>query len=256
MRILALLPDDSLRTVQRCIGSRDILARAATAGELVDGANPRTVDAVVIDPLVLDEAEWASVRAALRLARVPVLLYSSLVPEALRRVLAAAAHGTREVLFRGVDDDPAAVQRRLAALGSSAPPALLLTSLATHIARLPSDLQRATVPLFCAGPVPRWANDVARSADMPRRSVDRWMLRAGLSGTASLLDIARLARTWVPMVVQHGDLTEIAIAAGYRRERMLALHARRIVGVSPAFFGTRLSAEDFVARLALHVVRD
>ena len=82
------------------------------------------------------------------------------------------------------------------------------------------------------------------------------MFRAGLAGTAALLDTARLARVWAPLVDGGMSQAEIAARAGYRRVRMLAVHSRRIVGVSPAYFGSRLSADEFVQRLAQHAVRD
>ena len=145
---------------------------------------------------------------------------------------------------------------KLESLGTPAPPSRVLATLAGRIERLPHVLQRATVPLFCSVPVPRWADDIAQQADVPRRSVDRWMYRAGLSGTAAVLDVARLARTWVPLVAGRMTQGEVAVRNGYCRMRMLAVHARRIVGVSPAYFGTRLSADEFVNRLAQHAIRD
>ena len=81
------------------------------------------------------------------------------------------------------------------------------------------------------------------------------MYRAGLSGTAAVLDVARLARVWSQLVDGRMTQSDVAVRHGYRRMRMLAEHARRIVGVSPSYFGTRLSADEFVNRLAQHAIR-
>lgn len=238
------------------MGSSDTLMRASGALALTRMISARTADAVVIDPTEMDVAEWSRVRLVLQSARIRVLIYTALDPVSVQLVLSASAIGSYEVLFRQIDDDAAAMRRRLEALGTPAPPSRLLSMLAGRIERLPVGLQRATVPLFCAGPVPRWADVLARYADVPRRSVDRWMHRAGLAGTAALLDAARLARVWVPLVDRHDAQLDVAVQGGYRRVRMLAGHARRIVGVSPAHFGKRLTMNEFVDRLAAHAVRD
>ena len=254
MRVLALLPDDSLRALQRALGKQDVIARAIDVGSLTRGVTD-DVDAVVVDPSMLSDAEWARVRPVLESPAVPVMLYAPLDATTVRRVIAASAVGVHELLLRNVDDDPAAIRIRLEKLRSPTPPARVLARLAERIANLPDSVQRATVPLFCAGRVPRWADELARAATLPRRSIDRWMGRAGLSGTASLLDVARLARVWSPLVEQKLPPAVVAGRGGFRRARMLAVHARRIVGVSPAHFGSRLTAEEFVERLERHATR-
>lgn len=257
MQILALLPDDSLQALQRCMGPADSLTRVRGAVSLARAAQQsRRPDAVVIDPSVLSDAEWLQVRIALHSSTVPVLVYAPLLPCAIGRVLVLSAHGSLDVMFRGVDDDPATVRHRLATLGRPEPPARVLGTLAARIEQLPAPLQGATMPLFCAGHVPRWADEMAHRANVPRRSMDRWMSRAGLAGTAALLDTARLAHVWAPLVEHKVALGDVAQQHGYRRVRMLAVHARRIVGISPLHFGTRLSVDEFVGRLVHHAVRD
>ena len=256
MHILTLLPDDSLQALQRCAGPADTLTRVRGAAALTRAAQQsRRPDAVVIDPSVLSDAEWLQVRIALHSSTVPVLVYAPLDPGVIGRVLVLSAHGSLEVMFRGVDDDPAAVRHRLAMLGHPEPPARVLGTLAPRIERLPASLQGATMPLFCAGHVPRWADEMAHRANVPRRSMDRWMSHAGLAGTAALLDATRLAHVWAPLV-EGKSQGEVAQQHGYRRVRMLAVHARRIVGASPLHFGVRLSVDEFVDRLVRHAVRD
>ena len=211
MRIVALLPHGSLQALQRSAGPSDAVTCVSGMLSLTRMVRARNVDAVVIDPAELNEAEWTRAGRLLQSARTPVLVYASLDPVSVRRVLSASALGSHEVLLRNIDDDPAAIRRRLQSLGEPAPPARLLSTLAGRIERLPPVLQGVTVPLFCSGPVARWADGVARQASVPRRSVDRWMFRAGLAGTAALLDAARLARAWVPLVDGRVTLAEVAV---------------------------------------------
>ena len=255
MRIAALLPHDALQVLERCAGPADTLTRVLGAVSLVRALSTLAADVIVIDPSELSATDWIRARHALQAAHVPVLVYASLEPASVKRVLSALALGSPEVLLRGVDDDPAAVRRRLESVEHPTPPARVLATLASRIEKLPESLQGVTVPLFCAGPVPRWVDSIALASGVPRRSVDRCMLRAGLAGTAALLDAARLARVWVPLVDGRMPQAELALRCGYRRFRMLAVHTRRIVGVSPSHLGTRLSADEFVQRLARHAIR-
>lgn len=254
MRIVVLVPDNSLRALQRALGARDVIARAQDVASLAHGISS-DVDAVVIDPSILSESEWLGASQVLESPDVPVLLYAPLDSSTVRRIVAASGVGVHEVMLRDVDDDPAAIRRRLDTLRSPAPPTRVLAAIAARVAQLPTALQSATVPLFCSGRVPRWADDLAAAARLPRRSVDRWFGGAGLAGTASLLDVARLARAWIPIVEEKLTPAEFAVRGGFRRSRMLAVHSRRIVGVSPTHFGVAVNAEEFVARLTRHATR-
>lgn len=255
MKILALLPDDSARALQRALGSSGTVIRVADAGALVRATATTSAHAVVIDPTRLSDAEWANGRVMLQQSRVPVLLYATLAPETIHRVVAASALGVHEVLLRHIDDDSEAILRRLQTIGAPPPPARVLAMLAPRLSHLPESLQGAAVPLFCAGRIPRWADDLARATKLPRRTVDRCVERAGLAGTARLLDVARLARIWLPLVDGNATQLEVATRGGYRRVRMLASHCKRIAGAAPSHLGARMGLDKFVAQLAQHAMR-
>lgn len=256
MRILALLPDDSERALRRALSPLDTLRRVLTAGALAESALADGVNAVVFDPTMLTAAEWVEARVLLEDVSIPVLLYSSLSTASAPRLVEASAVGVHEMLLRGVDDDEVTVRRRLESLLTPEPPAALLSQLAPSILMLPAKLQSVTVPLFCAAPIPRWVEEMAHAAGMPRRSIDRWMERADIGGTATLLDVARLARVWAPIVDRHEPAAAVAVRHGYRRLRILADHTARIVGVAPSGLGAVLSRGAFVSRLAAHAIRN
>jgi len=115
---------------------------------------------------------------------------------------------------------------------------------------LPAPLQAATVGLYGSGPPPRWVSGLVEACGIPRRSVDRWIERAGIHGSAMLLDTARLAHVWEPLVERRTAATEVAEHFGYSCVRRLVTHARRIVGVAPVDFAAELTRETFAQRLA------
>jgi transcriptional regulator GlxA family with amidase domain len=89
-----------------------------------------------------------------------------------------------------------------------------------------------------------------RESGLARRTVDRWMHRGGISGAARLLDTARLARIWEPLVERGRSPQEVAELCGYARPRLLTAHTRRIAGVPPSELHQKFTRETFAARLA------
>jgi AraC-like DNA-binding protein len=255
MRVLAFLPDDSLVALKRALSSADVIGALPDALAIERAIAARRADAIVIDPNSFTSAEWARVSAMPALAHAPVLFYARLDPASVQRVVEASGAGVHEVLLREIDDDAIAIRRRLETLRRPPAPVQVLSRIASRIIALPPALQGTILSLFCAAPVPRWADELARLSSMSRRSVDRWLEHAELAGTASVLDVARLARVWTPIVEQDIPAADVAARSGYRRLRMLALHARKIVGVSPTLFKQQISESAFVDRLTRHAVR-
>lgn len=240
------------------VALRDALPREHPMARVPDvvslAAAAPSVDALVVDPAAVGDAGWLRLRVLLATTRIPVLLYARLSIESARRVVAAAATGAHEVMLRGRDDDAASLRMHLARLRHPAPPAHVMARIADRIMQLPPALEASVVPLFCGAEVPRWAELFARTAGMPRRSVDRWMHRARLASSGSLLDVARLARAWMPMV-RGANPTVLAREGGFGALRIFVAHARRIVGTPPYGFGTTLTEDEFVDRLARHMIR-
>lgn len=213
------------------------------------------VDAVVVDPTIVSDAAWIRLGAALADPGLPVLVYSPLTALTAGRIVAASGTGVHEVLLRGVDDDHGAIRRRLYGLRRPPPPRRVLASLSGRIAMLPPPLQRGSVALFCEGPIPRWAGALASAESVPRRTVDRWLGRVGLAATATLLDVARLSRIWVPLVEDGSPPAKVAHRCGYSGPRAMAVHAQRLLGISPVQLAGGVSADEFVDRLSRRAQR-
>ena len=207
------------------------------------------VDAIVFDPTTLGSAEWTEACSLLEDVSLPVLLYAPLSPTHAPRLVQASAVGVHEMLLRGVDDDPATMRRRLESLREPEPPAAVLSQIAPHMVKLPAQLQSVIVPLFCSARIPRWVEGVALAAGMPRRSIDRWMARAEIGGTATLLDVARLAAVWVPLV----ERREAAAASHLSLERA-STYPDITVGVTVGREGATEARERLIHILTTHRV--
>jgi AraC-like DNA-binding protein len=127
---------------------------------------------------------------------------------------------------------------------------------ASHIAAFPPPLQTLSVGLYARGSLPRWVRDIVRETGYGRRTIDRWMSRVGLRGAAALLDTARLAHVWEPLVERGLTSNEAGALCGYTRRRMLNSHAARLVGVPPQQFANTLTRQRFVDRLSRALLED
>jgi len=250
MKIFALVPDDSRATLERSLKGLQKLTDAggvkATAAAIREGR----CDAIVLDPAMLDSDEFESVLNAAHRNNVPLMLYTALSPVAARRIVQAVDGAVHELVLRGADDAPELLQRKLAALLAPSAPAILLSHAAAHFRAFPDRLQTVSVSLFGRTALPRWVNGLVKESGLARRTVDRWMHNGGIAGAARLLDTARLARIWEPLVERGVAEDEVARRYGYSRLRLLNAHSRRIAGVLPRELKARYTRETFGVRLA------
>lgn len=256
MNVLALLSDDSRLTVERALGPAHAMAVVRDVRSIVTALDSRQFQAMVLDPALLDEQELDALSAEVARSAVPVILYTTLSAESAKRVISIAARGTHELIFRGAEEEPVLLLRKLELLMEHSAPAQLLNRVASRIAGFPPPLQTFSVALYAKGSPRRWVRDIVRDTGYGRRTVDRWMARAGLRGAAMLLDTARLAHVWEPLV-ERGLSPEAAGAlCGYTKRRMLMSHASRLVGVAPAQFASALTRKRFVDRLSRALLTD
>jgi hypothetical protein len=250
MKILALLPDDARHVLERSISADQRVTTARGAESVAAWLREKRCDALVLDPAVLNSDEFETVMSALNESGVPAMLYTTLGPVAAHRIVGAVEFAARELVLRGADDLPEILQRKLAALVAPSAPAILLSGAAAHFRSFPDKLQTVSVSLFGRSMLPRWVGGIVRESGLSRRTVDRWMQRSGISGAARLLDAARLARVWEPLVEREMDVESVALRCGYARIRLLTAHARRLTGVGPMELGATYTRETFGARLA------
>jgi AraC-like DNA-binding protein len=253
MRILALLPGASCRVLEHALVGGQLVARepsAAATAATVAAVQNRECDVLVVDPGALSDELFQSLLPVLSHGRVPVLLFASLTPASARRVVRAAEVGVHELVVRGAEDAPQVIARKLASLYHPSAPAHLLNRAAPRFRRFPERLQVASVSLFGSGALPRWVNELAAASGCARRSVDRWMERVGIEGASTLLDTARLARVWEPLVEQRLAVAAVSALCGYERPRLFVAHTRRLVGAVPSEMAESMSRREFSERLA------
>jgi AraC-like DNA-binding protein len=250
MKILALLPDDAREVLEGSLTGEQTLSRAGSSDSVAASLRERRCDALVLDPRMLNDGDFEQVLTALNKSGVPMLMYTTLGGPAAKRIVAAVDGAARELVLRGSDDMPDVLQRRIKALTAPTAPAMLLSKAASHFRAFPEKLQTVSVSLFGRSTLPRWVGGIVKESGLARRTVDRWMHAGGISGPGRLLDAARLARVWEPLVDRGISVEQVAQRYGYGQLRLLTAHSRRMTGVGPLELADHFTRAAFSKRLA------
>ena len=250
----------SLAQLQRALPSPHTVSNASSWDTLLARMNQRMHDVLVVDPCAGDE-RLATVRLrdlADALAALPpraVVGYVSVTATSIRAVQALSRLGALEIVIRGVDDTPnalaTAIRRALTAHSANR----LVDSLGPSLAMLPAGVTEALQLLLRSPDRLRSVSDVAVAAKTTRRSLDRWLARAGLAPARTLLACARANAAFHLLAAGRVGRSQAAAMAGYSSARSLARELNAIVGWSPATIASGLTTDALVAALSRRLVR-
>jgi AraC-like DNA-binding protein len=185
-----------------------------------------------------------------RFATLPIVVYTTLSPEALQGVVELAKYGVQHVVLRGFDDEPRRFRALLERLPAYALSERLLESLAEPLCATPPALVRAVERLFRSPQGFHDVGDLAAAAGMTRRSLDRWLDRAGVASAKMLVVGARMLRAYHYMRDPGYLLEDVAAKLGYPTARLFARQMRLVMGVMPSAVRAGIGPEQFVDKLA------
>jgi AraC-like DNA-binding protein len=255
LHVVALLPRNLLSHLRIVLGDFHSLDSATDSAELHSLLRASDADVLVVDPSAHD-GRWERAVEEVVSAHpaLPVIVYTTLTPSAMRHVVQLARIGIQHVVLNRFDDEP----RRFLDLIERAPAhpmaELMLQELATRLATLPVVLTRAIEQLFRSPARVRTSQELAELAGMIPRTLYRHLTPLGLQ-PRHLLICARLLRAYTLLRGQGVRLKEIALKLGYAAPDHLSEQLREWTGCSPKDLRNTLSPEEFVHALANHLLR-
>jgi AraC-like DNA-binding protein len=255
LHVVALLPRNLLSHLRIVLGEFHSLDTATDSAELHSLLRSSDVDVLVVDPSAHDGRwERAVVEVVGGYPTLPVIVYTTLTPSAMRQVVQLARVGIQYVVLNRFDDEP----RRFLDLIERAPAhpmaELMLRELAAPLAALPVVVTRAIEQLFRSPARVKTSQDLAELAGMIPRTLYRHLTPLGLQ-PRHLLICARLLRAYTLLRDRGVRLKEIALKLGYTDPDHLSEQVREWTGCSPRELRNTLSAEEFVHALATHLLR-
>ena len=259
MFALCHLSSLSLAHLQRAFPSPHVVANTTSwdvlLTRLARRADQPAHDIVIVDPCVADERGAARRLRALAdaLGTAPpgaLIGYVAVTATGIRTAQALSRLGAREIIIRGVDDTPsalaAAVNRAITAHSADR----LVRGASGAFGVLPVGVSGALELLFRRPDRLRSVSDLAAAANTTRRSLDRWLARAGLAPARTLLACARANAAFHLLASGRVGRSQAAALVGYASPRSLARELQALTGRSPAVLATALTREVFVAEIS------
>lgn len=246
-----LLAPQTLQRIGRALEGDGIRAVGYAPAELLRELEASSAVCVVLDPTRLDGEQLDAVAALLRAAPRPAVIHPPLTSDGVRLGLALARDVGGVLVFQSVEEDFELLVHNILSAVHPSDTGAVLGALMPRLAQLPAGLRDAIVAMFTTEPGLESPEALARRAAMSRRSVDRWLERAGITSTRLLVAAPRLLRAMRLLRDTSLSYSRIARTCGYTSARRFHDQALALTGETPTELrsGT-VALADVLARIA------
>jgi AraC-like DNA-binding protein len=235
------------------LGETHTLGAATEAAELHTLLRDQATDLLIIDPAIR-EGQLADAIEEMIAGHpgLPVVVYTTLAPLAMRLVVRLARLGVYHVVLNRFDDEPRRFLDLIERVPAHPMAELMLQELATPLRALPVVVARAVEQLFRSPARVKNSQELARLAGMAPRSLYRHMMPAGLQ-PRHLIICARLLRAYTLLRAPGSRLKEITVKLGYSDPDTLSNLLQEWTGYAPKDIRRSVPSEVFVRLLADHL---
>ena len=255
MHVVALLPRNLLAHLRIVLGDAHSLDIATDPAELQALLSANVADLIVIDPSVRDGQLADAIEEIIaRHPQLPVVVYTTLQPMAMRLVVRLARLGVQHVVLNRFDDEPRRFLDLIERVPSHPMAELMLQELAAPLRALPVVVTRAIEMLFRSPARVKNSQELAKLAGMAPRSLYRHMTPAGLQ-PRHLIVCARLLRAYTLLRAPGSRLKEITAKLGYSDPDTLSKLLQEWTGRAAKDIRRDVPPELFVRLLADHLRR-
>lgn len=244
--ILAAVPEDRVPRL-RAAGDEFVVIPAVRWQDAFDTIRLRPVDMAVVDPRLGGEPRTHEVeRIRTLFPSLPLLLYTTLEPATAGTLLDLGRVGVRRALFHRFDDSPGALRTALIAELERSASQQVMQSMAVVLAELPEQLRAGMEALLDVQVGPRTVSELAARAQLERRTVERWFLRAGLPSPRIVLTALRLVYAHRLLLDPGHTVEDVAVKLGYGKTRTFQAHCREVFGLTAGELRITLTVEEAV----------
>jgi AraC-like DNA-binding protein len=249
LHVVAFLPRHLLGHLRTVLGNAHSLSAATDAAELYTMLAAEDPDLLVLDPAARDGAMVESIEALIgRHPGLPVIVYTTLTPQAMRLVVRLARVGVQHVVLNRFDDEPRRFLDLIERVPAHPLSELLLEQLAEPMRQLPVVLARAIEQLVRSPSRAASVPELAALAGMTSRTLYRYMTPARLP-PRELIVCARLLRAYTFLRAPDSRLKEVSVKLGYTDPTRLSEQLRDWTGFSPKELRHAAEPTEFVRRL-------
>ena len=250
MEIAAVILPVDLPRARVAIGLQHIVHTASTISALEATLRTRWIDLVLLDPVALPSTCSTQLAACLAgHSDIPVVGYVSVSPEGMRQAMALSLMGVRRIVLRGHDDQPAALRALLESARADTLASQMVAAITPILVGLPDPLARAIQAAFREPQGFRTANDLARAAGIPPRTLSRLLARADLASARAFIRAARVVRAYHALRTGHVRVRDIARQLGYGTPDALVRDTQHSTGLRPTMLVRRVAPELLVKQV-------
>jgi AraC-like DNA-binding protein len=254
LHVVALLPRSLLGHLRLVLGDVHTLSVAADSAELHSTLRVDDTDLLVVDPALRDGQLGDAIEEIIaRYPSLPVIVYTTLGPTAMRQVVRLARRGVQHVVLNRFDDEPRRFLELIERVPAHPIAELMLQELAELLQVLPVVLARAIEQLIRSPSRARTSQELAALAGMTPRTLYRHLTTVGLH-PRHLIICARLLRAYT-FLRPGSRVKEVALKLGYAEPGRLSEQLREWTGHAPKEIRRALSPPEFVRLLAEHLRR-
>ena len=255
LHVVALLPRNLLAHLRIVLGEFHSLDTASDSAELHSRLRSSDVEVLVVDPAMQDGKWQRAVEEVVdAYPTLPVIVYTTLTPSAMRQVVRLARVGIQHVVLNRFDDEPSRFLDLIERAPAHPLADMMMRELAAPLGTLPVVVTRAIEQLFRSPARVKNSQELAALAGMIPRTLYRHLTPVGLQ-PRHLLICARLLRSYTLLRDRGVRLKEIALKLGYADPDHLSEQMREWTGCSPRDLRSSLTPEEFVHSLAAHLLR-
>ena len=250
-RYVGVLTPSTARRVERLVqpfGFTIEACRPDTFLEYLDG--PSNVCAI-IDPTQLAPDHLVETVARLRGHPRPAIVYTPVSPQSAQDARWIADETGAAVVFQSPDEDRTRVARALVSANPPSDAAIVLQHLASALSKLPHALREGIDAMFAASADVESPGSLATHVGISRRSLDRWLARAGVTSARLLVAAPGVIRALRLLQETTLPIRTIATVCGLRSTRRLGDCTVQLCGLTPREIRMGdLPAETLIERVA------
>lgn len=234
MRVAALVQPVLRGRIREALAPGDRYLDVRSWDDLSDIASARLADLAVIDPAAFGHpAIGAATGFASAFPVLPILVYTVASPATAEALMKLREHGVSHALLHPFEGSPATVRKKLQHTRRDHLVDFFLERLASRLELLPPALQSTIRRMFAKPEQFSAANDLALGAGLPLSAVYRSLQAAGLGSPKRIFIVARLLNAYSRLCHSEDSVRGVAEQLGYVNPRVLGLHCRAALAVTP-----------------------
>jgi len=245
MLLLAVVPGVRLHQLRTADPELYSFLGLPSWADVVDTIRCRPVEMAVLDPAFDGHMRTREIeRLRTLFPSLPVLIYTSLTPEAPSALLELGRIGIRRVILARFDDSPANLRAILRAELDTTASRKVILGIDRLLEGLPMQARWALEEMLHAPSEVAAVSALAERLSMRRRTCERWFAKVGLPSPRVVLVLARVLYAHRLLLDPGYTVEDVAVKLGYGKARSLQDRFKEVFGLTAGEVRLSLTVEE------------